>query len=366
MVSAPPKESAASKKRLVKLGTALCVVALTIGVIGTLGIRLRSVSPELLAEVHRAVRGPYRALSRYAEASGSTPSDVRGPEYALYKCKPFVGEGLYYWPERLPRDRWDPGDLSLFDLPRQWPNNGKPWWDDREQRLVGADFDYLNESRPLDRTRASFALYAERRRLGGKGRWVVFCNGAALWISRKNRHYAEPLGMSWAALSAGEVEGVVQPVGILSLDQIGTKLWHLDDLWSLLAMYAYDSGHAPYSPGGEEEALYLLKKRAPDPAIFDAAYTRLENGAAYYDDKSRKVLNCDFDCLNEPLSAEVMSATETGLVILADKEGVCGSRVRYAVSKGGYSGGVVANESRKEAGGLLGEEASSLHTIVGW
>jgi hypothetical protein len=360
----------AGVRRALVIGGLACVAFLAVRVLygGGAG-RLSRAEPEELARILQAVRAPYRAISRYAEANGSIPVSSEGPEHALYNCRPYVEEGLYYGSDR-PTDRGcGPGDASLFDLPHTGLDNGAAHWDEASERLADGDFDYLNEPRALDRGSASYALYAEKLGSHREGRWVVFCNGAALWISRANKHHSSPLGMPRDELMAAELAPVAQPVGALSFNASVGKEWQLLDIYLLLEAYEGDHGHLPLSAEGPEHALYMLKDYAPDPAVFDARYTRLENGAAYYCEESQAVLNGDFDYLNEePDTSRTWLHRNADPVILADKWGVCGPNVRWVLSASGDWGAVDRRDRFEHADDVLGRDFKWLgaSSISGW
>jgi hypothetical protein len=292
-----------------------------------------------LAETQYAVHIPFRALLRYSRDKGRLPSSPKGPEYALYELKPYLAEislygATHYDPVTHSNIGWPPprATVAIFDLPNSRARSGPAHWDDAENRLVGGDFDYLNRPAQLDMSAPSYALYAEKAGLTKSGRWVVFCNGAALWVSNNNNLYKSVLGRSWEELAKTEPGPVQQPVGALSDRQHDARYRQYDDLNHFILQYAIDNGSTPYSEKGGDYALYLLKPYLPDADIFDAVYGRLENGAAYYDDEAKRLANGDFSYFNEALPpATNQYQLRDNVVILADKEGVYTAEVGWVL-----------------------------------
>jgi hypothetical protein len=109
-----------------------------------------------------------------------------------------------------------------------------------------------------------------------------------------------------------------------------------------LRAYAEKHGALPYSEKGAEYALYEMKGSVRSPAFFDAMYTTLENGVAYWDDERRCLVNGDFDYLNKPLPQTVFHMFASGdepmssaIVLMADKWGAYSPTVRWVLTNSG-------------------------------
>lgn len=287
---------------------------------------------ERQADRHGNARNLYYALSLWERENGALPYSPEGPEHALYKLKEYLPR-CPILPELGPGLR-EPGlDIGVFELPYGILGNKHPHWDDRRKRLVEGAYDYLNEARRLDWTEPAFAVYAEKRGIGGGGRWVVFCNGARLWVTDKNALANDVLGKSLAELVSAEPLPAAAPVAALGKNAFFGRMHQMVAIWGVLYSYAQDHGALPYSEKGADYALYELKAYVQSPVLFDAAYTRLENGVAYWDDEKRCLANGDFEYANLPLSLDEFRKSWYPLgdstVLIADKWGAYTPALRW-------------------------------------
>lgn len=283
------------------------------------------------------IRQVYRPLAAYAEEHGPLPASPKGPEAALYKLRPYVTE-LDEILQRLARGS---GKLSVqfFDIPYTRLRNGPATWDESAGVVRNIDYDYLNETKPLKRGPDRYALYAEKDGSSPGGRWVVFSDGAPMWVSERNKLYREPLGRSWKELREAEGERLF-PVKLEIADG-GFPGWPygkprarwqraaIRDRMETLTMGAFqftaEHKTIPYSERGPEYALYELRETLPDAAVFDAPYSGLQNGAAWWNHEERRLENGDYIYLNEPLTAE----EAVGLCLFAEKWGASWRGARW-------------------------------------
>ncbi len=345
-----------SRRKTILAVATLVIVAAAVAVL--VALRATAAAREGRSEEMRfAVKQPYRVLAAYADDIGHLPADPLGSGKALYKLKPYLDRvHLYDWPRK------PTADVTIFELPDGSSGDPVACWDDGAHSLLGEDIDYVNEPRVIDRRSPRFAVYAAVRRWGSGGRWVVFCNGAALWISDANRHYDSPLGLSWQDLEQGEAAGVGQPISRLSKTQLTMQGWQCDDLVDALVVYATKHGATPASPDGGDHALYQLKGVVPDAGIFDAVYGRLENGAAFYDQTQHCVVNGDFVYLNEPLPLSAGHPGQLGsdVCTLCSKPGVVGLDILWVIGAEAMEDGQVR---ARDLGGAspLGEPIRALN-----
>ena len=283
-----------------------------------------------LAHRHRSVRQLYRVLAQYELDHGVLPSSSEGPDHALYMLEPYCASIFY-----MPYFSQDHLGLKPFEVENGELDMPPAAWDDYEQRVVNLAYDYFNEPRQLDRTQPVFAVYAEKVAEDSDGRWVVFCNGATLWVSSRNGLYQQVLGKSWKQLRRAEPKPVEQPVGVANWRLIqrftGSQLAGI-----FFAMHDYASDHSgslPFSERGPQAALYKLKAYLPDADIFDGIFTQLENGAAYWNDEKQRLENADFDYLNQPLSDE--RRPNPPVATLAGKWGADSQNRRWALFSDG-------------------------------
>lgn len=279
--------------------------------------------PERNAYNGQAVRDLYRVLSLYEREQGLLPSGWEEDGEVLYQLEPGMGRVPRYPLEYPHSGEFDCLDVGVFDMPFSLLGNGKAVFDSTGSTgLRYGDFDYLNKAIPLDRSAPSFALYAEKKGSSPGGRWVVFSNGAVMWVERDNPHYASPLGKSRAELMAGQERSADLP----ELDVDTYCLSQRDRQRSLFiyALYAYAKEHGamPQSPQGGEHALYKLKPYVPDAAAFDSLYMFIENGTAYWDDEQQRVVNADYTCLNKALPWRGVPKDEQVVVIAGEWLGV--------------------------------------------
>jgi hypothetical protein len=297
------------------------------------------------AERKAGARELYYALSQYEEDQGRLPYSERGPEYALYRLKDVVlntdvsdrlndpvGENGPVKPFPADQEPW-PG-VRIFEVDWGGKSQRPAAWVDADHKVLNVQFDYLNEPRNLDRTQPAFAVYAEKPLPFQPGRWVVFCNGAMLWISEDNKLFAAPLGKSWKELHKAETTLEPQPSGGPSdaaaaliadgpLSRIGKALWQ----------YQEDHGFLPYSEKGGSYALYKLKPYLVRAWVFDDHYSNLENGVAYWDDENGKVDNADYEYLNET-NVKFTDDGEKMVVVVAEKWGALGLYSRRVLFNG--------------------------------
>ena len=105
------------------LGLALVVADPLLTWLSLQGSISRGISPG-----RRNILSIRHALYIYNYEYGELPYDRRGPEFALYKLKPFVE------------------DVNLFRCPiGDKINPGPPAWDDANHRLLNSDYDYINQ-----------------------------------------------------------------------------------------------------------------------------------------------------------------------------------------------------------------------------
>ncbi len=279
-----------------------------------------------------SIRFLYHSLAAYADRHGVLPHSPKGPEYALYEVKPYIaGPDLlsYIHP---------PGDVALFDVPYSRLGNGAAAWDDSNRRVVNIDFDYINEPRALDRSSPSYPVYAEKIGSTKGGRWVVFCNGAMLWVSRGNPDYRSVFGKSMGELAGAQPASVRTPEGYPGtfVDTHRTRNMHF--MRSAFVSYQKEHGVIPHSERGQDYALYRLKAYLPDAEVFDALYTNLENGVAYWDDEAKRLANGDFLYINKAivLPEDRYTSPRDDFVIIADKRGVHPRGLRLLVLSSGY------------------------------
>jgi hypothetical protein len=259
----------------------------------------------------QAVRDLYRALSLCEREFGHLPhGEGMSRQEAVEDALAAAG-----WASSLPQyprfsDSADDGDrldVSVCDMRFTLLDNGRayidPWGPPlAHSRLVCGDFDYLNKAIPLDRSSPSFVVYAEKRGSSPGGRWVVFSNGAVMWVRRDNPHYASPLGKSRSELMAGQPGAGYLPEVELDRYCMLARRTQFQEVQLALLNYAGDHGTTPYSEKGPEYALYKLKPYVPDAAAFDSLYTFIENGTAYWDDEQGRLVNGDYLYLNKPVS----------------------------------------------------------------
>ena len=275
----------------------------------------------------------YYALSEYEREHGLLPYSQKGPNYALYKLKAIVLRADVssrlndLMPANYPGTPFPSGmkpfpGVTLFkvDWGERSPDGAA--WDDARGVVLNVQYDYLNEPRKLDRTQPAFAVYAEKVMSEQRGRWVVFSNGAMLWIPERNTQFTTPLGRSWKELRSAMPDSVAQPVGDTTDPALGLAvLVHADALIDILLDYENHRGHLPFSARGGDYALYGLRPRVRYPWVFDAYCTHLENGVAYWDEKDGRVQNADYEYLNDP-TVKMFSEQQKPVVVLAEKWGV--------------------------------------------
>jgi len=281
-----------------------------------------------VAERKESVRRLYRLLSAYEMKHGAIPCSSRGPDFALYELEPVAKVTPWF-------DEAAGGPLvavgpDVLDVQFTRLGNGDATWDDNAKCVRNADYDYLNKAIALDRTSPQVAIYAEKAGSTRGGRWVVFSNGAMLWISKANEHYGSPLGMSWSDLGKGEATPVAQPHGVLSRGQLSEREGQYMELLVILQRYAERNGALLHSTRGADYALFRLRGAVTGAGCLDARYTRLENGVAYWNDKEQRLENGDFEYLNEPIAFDRKSGElSRDVVLLADKWGVCSLNARW-------------------------------------
>ena len=297
---------------------------------------------DVSAERPHLLRGIYGAFSLYASDNGGRiPYDPRGPDYALYQLKAYVERvTLYSCPEPGAEFRWAHGHVGLFSGAgcRQ---QGEAQWDDAVGRLVGGQVDYLNMPRALDRRSPAFVLYAARPGPRAYGRWVVFSNGAMMWLDKGNAFYESPLGKSYEHIERAQSPISSAPVGSMSAKHRNVRTLHFLYLLGVLERYAVVNGETPHSDKGSDHALYALKDYVPDAGVFDAPYGLLENGVAWFDDDEQMVRNGDFLYVNEAIGLDPAGPfLQEKVVLLADRWGVSHPDIRWVLLGSGHIGQV--------------------------
>ncbi len=342
-----------------RAGKTLVSVVVLVSLCGCEKVRMERAERNVL-NLH-AARQLYRVLSLYEEENGALPHSPEGPEHALYVLKDYVG--------RVPR--YPHGDFTAtnnmdvedLELPYPWLGDGAAYWDVDGQELMDGDYDYLNEPIALNRESPERAVYATRVDFLFDGRWVVFENGAALWVSRANPYHDAPLGRTMDELQAAEPDENRKPDLRLTFDQWHDQGSHQERIAFAVYRYAEDHGAVPLSPAGGAYALYELRDYVPDAGAFDALYTRLENGAAYWDHENKRVGNADFEYLNEPLTLAEKHRWQDfsePIVLLAEKWGVGRLYSRQVTFGGGWLYGSYVRRDAPHADDPLGRTRSEL------
>lgn len=316
------------------------------------------------AEKYEKVRHLYYVLSLYEMRTGSLPYSPRGPEYALYELKDCL-RLVPQEPQMEFASGYPPMDATVLDVPYTELKNGPAVWDNASKRALSVDYDYINERKKLDKTAPAFAIYAEKAGSSKGGRWVVFSNGATLWLSERNALFADVLGRSRDQLSTAEPGPVEAPIGTPNSWMFWDAESPMHGIQLALREYAEQHGSTPWSDKGGDYALYAIRAWAPgwfqNAWTFDAMYTRLKNGVAYWDDDEKCVRNAGFVYLNKPIEPKEFLSKDP-MVIFAGRPGVPGGGHRWCIGANLFAFWV--KEGTKNAEDPLGRRQSELD--VSW
>ncbi len=281
------------------------------------------------AERKERARRLYFVLSQYAEGSGKLPYSVDGASSALYKLRAIADVTFEFPSVAGDRMALPLGERAFGDIFLGAPAS----YDDKGMRVVGCSFDYLNEAVAVDRTQPAFAIYAERVLPGMKGRWVVFCNGAMLWVPRRSKGFVAPLGESWRELNSGYPPPERRVAHMPAVESaLSTQRQRVVLCLAFASYRAAHNGDLPYAVKGGDYALYELRPYVSDARVFDVPFSQLENGVAYFNHKENRVDNADVVYSNDPKTAD---GEREPVVILAEKWGVSSCNLRFVLLSDG-------------------------------